>query len=351
MAKKTNKDDDGNKKTPLTIENGVAQDTLTASRPVFLWFAVVTLLIFGTGLYWLVEQQKIAVASMASRIEAGELQFDEELGQLNQMVATESVSTAKLLENLSSTNAALSKKITEIVKIQGMTDNDVKRVWAMAEVEFLLQTANQRVLLVRDTEGAKIILGLADEKLKELADPKLYYLRSLLSDDQLALASVTKVDIDGFAVRLQSILNQVDSLQVLMAPVTSREEVESQESSKPENWGEAMAAAWNSVRSLVTIRHQEDGAAAVLAPKERYFLYQNLHLKLETARTALLGGQEETYHDSLTSAEHWLGQYFIGEGRDAVMSSVRELNTVKITVVIPDISASLAWLQKNGEQR
>ena len=351
MANKTNKHSGDNKKTPLTVDNAVVEDTSAASKPISLWFAVVILLILGAGLYWFIEQQKIAMASLASRIEASEQQFDGELGQLNQVVTAESVNTAELLENLNSTNVALSKKVTEIIKIQGMTNNDVKHVWAIAEVEFLLQTANQRVLLARDIEGAKVILALADEKLKELADPKLYHLRSLLSDEQLALASVTKVDIDGLAVRLQSILNQVDRLQVLMGPVISSEEIPSQASSKPENWEEAMATAWNSVRSLVTIRHQEDGAGPLLAPKERYFLYQNLHLKLETARTALLAGREETYHDSLTSAEHWLGQYFIGKDRDAVLNSVRALNTVKITVVMPDISASLAWLQKYGEQR
>ena len=74
-------------------------------------------------------------------------------------------------------------------------------------------------------------------------------------------------------------------------------------------------------------------------------------MKLEIARTALLGGREEIYHDSLTSAEHWLEQYFIGKESDAVLASVRSLNAIKITVVMPDISASLAWLKKNGEQK
>jgi len=346
-----NKNSGDKENIPLTVENDVAQDASGVSSSIFLWFSIVTLLLLGAGLYWLIEQQKVAIAVMASRIEAREQQFDGELGQLNQVVVTGSVSTAQLLENLSSTDVALSKKVTEIIKIQGMTDEDVKRVWAMAEVEFLLQTANQRVLLAGDTEGAIIILALADQRLREIADPKLYYLRSLLSDEQLALASVPKVDIDGLAVQLQSVLSQVDSLEVLVAPLTSTKEVDSQASSKAENWEEAMLAAWESVRSLVTIRHQDNSAAPRLAPKEQYFLYQNLHLKLEIARTALLGGREEIYHDSLTSAEHWLEQYFIGKRRDAVLASVRSLNAIKITVAMPDISASLAWLKKNGEQK
>ena len=40
MANKTNKHSGDNKKTPLTAENAVVQDTSAASKPIFLWFAV-----------------------------------------------------------------------------------------------------------------------------------------------------------------------------------------------------------------------------------------------------------------------------------------------------------------------
>jgi uroporphyrin-3 C-methyltransferase len=351
MANNANKQSEDKKKAPLTVENAVVSDAAKPSKPILLWVAILILLVLGAGLYWLIEQQKIAIASMADRVDASEQQFDGQLSQLNQTMTTGSASTTQLLENLNSTDVGLAEKITEIVKIQDMTNDDVKRVWAMAEVEFLLQTASQRVLLAADSEGARMALALADEKLKALADPRLYRLRALLSDEQLALASVAKVDIDGLAVRLQSVINQLDNLQVLMAPAISMAEAESEATSvTPADWKAALTAAWDSVRTLVTIRHQEDGAAAVLVPEERFFLYQNLHLKLETARTALLAGREVIYHDSLASAEQWLVQYFTGEERDAVLASVKALNAEKITVTMPDISGSLVWLQEKGDQ-
>ena len=348
-----NKNSGDKENIPLTVENDVAQDASGVSSSIFLWFSVVTLLLLGAGLYWLIEQQKVAIANMAERVDASEQQFDGQLSQLNQTMTTGSASTTQLLENLNSTDVGLAEKITKIVEIQDMTNDDVKRVWAMAEVEFLLQTASQRVLLAADSEGARMALALADEKLKALADPRLYRLRALLSDEQLALASVAKVDVDGLAVRLQSIINQVDNLQVLMAASIAMTEAEAEAeaaSVMPADWKAALAAAWDSVRSLVTIRHQEDGAAAVLVPEERFFLYQNLHLKLETARTALLAGREVIYHDSLASAEQWLVQYFTGEERDVVLASVKAVNAEKITVTMPDISGSLAWLQEKGDQ-
>jgi len=338
------------KKAPVTVENAAVQES-KPSKPILLWVAILILLVLGAGLYWLIEQQKIAIATMADEVKASQQAIEGHLSQLDSTVSSGSTNTAKLLENLNSTDVGLAEKIAEIAKIQDMTNDDVKRVWAMAEVEFLLQTASQRVLLAADNEGAKTALVLADEKLKDLADPRLYRLRALLADEQLALSSVAKVDIDGLALRLKSVLDNMDKLQVLMAPdVADRGSEDVVAADAPTDWKGVLSAAWDEVSSLVVIRHQQDGSAAILVPQERYFLYQNLRLKLETARLALLERREAVYHDSLTSAEKWLKQYFIGEERDAALATLTALNSETITVTMPDISASLVWLKEKGNQ-
>lgn len=352
MAKNANQQTNAKQKAPVTIENAVASKTKeSSSKPILLWGAVVVLLIISAGLYWLIEQQKVQIASMSERIGATSQQFNGQLQGLEQSVLASAASTEQLLENLNSTDIGLTEKIEEIIKVQDMTSDDVKRVWTLSEVEFLLQTANQSVQLAADSEGARQALLLADEKLKELADPRLYRLRAILSDEQLALAAVPKIDIDGMAVRLQSAIERVDNLQVLLAPEHAKQESDTSEPSVlPQDWSSALSSVWQQIRSLVVIRHQQDGAAAVLVPEERYFLYQNMHLKLEAARVALLDGRETLFKDSLTAAEKWLEQYFTGAERDALLASVQSLKAEKITVEMPDISGSLVWLQQNGDQ-
>lgn len=338
------------KKEPITAENAVVNKPKQGSKSFLLWLAVLILLGVSAALYWLIEQQKAEVANLAEEMTSSTVQLDSKLADVKQTLSHDTTSIQQRLENLNSTDVGLAEKIAEIAKIQDMTNEDVKRVWTMAEVEYLLQTANQRAQLAEDADGARQALILADEKLKQLADPRLYRLRAMLSDEQLALAAVSKIDIDGLAVRLQSAIDHVDKLQVLLAP-----EVKAEDGASPEtaamtaDWKSALLSAWEQVRSLVVIRHQEEGAAAVLVPEERYFLYQNLRLKLETARAALLQKRQTVFHDSLTSAEKWLQQYFIGEERDALLASVQALNSEQIVVELPDISGSLAWLQQNGD--
>lgn len=339
------------KTSPVTVENAAVVNE-KPFKPIFLWIALLILLLLGAGLYWLIEQQKLAITSIAEEVENTQQTIEGRIDQLDSTISLGASTTTQLLENLNSTDVGLAGKIAEVAKVQNMTNDDVKHVWAMAEVAFLLQTASQRVLLAKDSEGARTALGLADEKLKGLADPRLYRLRAILADEQLALSSVAKIDIDGMALRLQSVLEKVDDIRVLMAPDVAARVAQDEISlpAAPTDWKGALMAAWDEVRSLVVIRHQQNGSAAILVPEERYFLYQNLHLKLETARLALIEGREAVYHDSLTSAEKWLMHYFTGEERDAVLATLKVLNSETITVAMPDISGSLVWLKEKGDQ-
>ena len=326
-------------------------NTVKPVKTTLLWLAIVILLVLMAGTFWFIQQQQIKTATLVDRIDATE-QLKAEVAQLKQTITADASETLQQLEILADIDVDLAEKVRELAEMQQLTDGDVKRVWALAEVEFFLQAANQRALLAGDIENARTALVLADQQLKALADPRFYTLRALIADEQLALASVAKVDIEGMAVQLQSALEQVDSLHILMGPELTADEMTDSESTSPlpENWQAAMSDAWQEVRSLVVIRHQQDGAAAVLVPEQRYFLYQNLRLKLETARLALLSDRESVFHASLASAEQWLQQYFVGDERDAMLETVASLQTEQISVAIPDISASLIWLQQKGEQ-
>lgn len=333
--------------TQVEVEN----DTVKPVKTTLLWLAIVVLLMLMVGSFWFVQQQQIKTTTLMDRIDVSE-QLKGEVAQLKQTLTTDASATHQQLEALSIVDVDLAEKVKDLVAMQELTGEDAKNIWALSQVEFFLQAANQRALLAGDVENARTALILADQQLKELADPRLYRLRSLIADEQLALASVAKIDVEGMAAQLQSALEQVDSLHILMGPeLTSDQAISSgSDSSLPENWQAALTEAWQEVRSLVVIRHQQDGAAAVLVPEQRYFLYQNLRLKLESARLALLSGREATFHASLASAEQWLQQYFVGDERDALLEIVESLQNEQISVVIPDISASLIWLQQKGER-
>lgn len=316
-----------------------------------LWLAIIVLLALLAGLAWFIYQQEVKHQTLISTLtsQTAANKNDALVNAIAQLKQTSS----KQIETLTEANAALAGKMTEIAAMQQLTDNDIQQKWILSEVKFLLKAANQRILLAGDVENAQSVLTLADQQLQLLADPRLYQLRTLIADEQLALASVARVDIDGLAAQLQSAIDSVDSLTVLIGREVNADLSDNVEASNQnsENWQAALSDAWQSVRSMVVIRHQQDGASAVLVPEQRYFLYQNLQLKLQTARLALLSGRESVFQASLASAQQWLQQYFIGEERDALLQLVIQMQAETIAVTLPDISASLVWLQQKGQQQ
>ena len=313
-----------------------------------IWGLLFILVGASLSLFWLFNQQKLAHDELQQQLLSLESTLLDE-SKVTLMLSELEVSTEQQMTSLSVAQDKLNNDLTLLMNSQdnqAVSNADVQYYWALAEVEYLLNIANQQALFSADVTGAHRALTMADERVEGLDDYRLHPLRSLIAKEQLALKAVANVDIEGMALQLQSALKQVDSLQVLMGPsLTEQAAVKGGTEQEVADWQVALEQAWQEVKSLVVIRHQQDGTAAVLVPEQRYFLYQNLRLKLETARFALLSGKSSVFQTSLHSAEQWLETYFVGEERDAMLASIQGLQTVSTEVAIPDISGSLLWLK------
>ncbi len=84
--------------------------------------------------------------------------------------------------------------------------------WMLAEVQYLLQVANQRLQLQRDVVTAVAALDGADRRLQELADPGLNPVREQLAREAAALNAVAQPDIPGIALALDSLVARLAEL-------------------------------------------------------------------------------------------------------------------------------------------
>lgn len=325
--------------------NNKTEKASQSSISAIVWFLLVVLMLISLGFGWLLFQQYKLNQDVEQRLVSVNVSAEQEQLQASRIAELES-ELANKAQAFEQGQSMLQQQLDILSDNQTLTSGDVEQLWVMSEIKYLLNLANHRVLLAQDLSGAQTALAMADDLLKNLHDHRLHPLRDLIAQEQLALASVVLPDTQGLALKLDSALNQVNSLQVLMAaPVEAETEVE-RSVLNANDWRDIASSAWQQVKSLVVIRHQQDGSAAVLVPEQRYFLYQNLMLKLETARFALLRGDNDTYQASLASAIEWLDSYFVGDKRDAMRALITELAEENILVEVPDISASATWLKR-----
>lgn len=224
--------------------------------------------------------------------------------------------------------------------------------WRLAEIEYLLMIANHRLSLADDVDTAITIFDIADNRLADLANPRLLGVRQAVADELLALRSLEQTDITGIVLSLSSILNEVERLPLIeQQRVAVGEKVETR--TMPDTWRELPRVIWNNIKSLVTVRYHEKPIEPLLPPKETWYLRQSLRLKLEQARLAALREETVLFRQYLTEADRWIEEFYQIDATTvvAMRATMAKMMKMELRQTLPDVTESLQRLRKViGEQ-
>jgi uroporphyrin-3 C-methyltransferase len=253
---------------------------------------------------------------------------------------------AALSAALQESNAIIEGHSRRLLSLTATTTDD----WRLAEVEYLLRLANQRILTSKDGESALNLLRASDQILLELNDPRLFSVRESIAQDRAALAIVGQQDLDGVFLQLSALARVIDQLPLLVVPefTTERENVVAATAiSETEGWQQKLQAiglsTWRELKSLLVIQSRDVDIKPLLPPEQQYYLRNNLRLLISQAQLALLDGRQTAYADSLSNASQWLDDYFpVDEAViQAVIAELEQLQSLQVEVELPDVSNSL----------
>jgi uroporphyrin-III C-methyltransferase len=258
---------------------------------------------------------------------------------------------AQSRENLSDVSARLGQLEVRIFETQNQRlaleslYRDLSRSrdeWTLAEVEQVLLIANQQLQLAGNVKAALIALETADARLARMDRPQLTALRRVINQDMERLKAAPYVDVVGMALRLDNVLNQVDTLALAMEQRPARPHPEPA-STGAGFWQQIWREAKQDLRDLIRIQNVEKPEAPLLSPDQAFFLRENLKLRLLGARLALLAHDEANFKVDLKTASGWLTRYYDGSDKTvaAAQSTLKQLIQADIGIQMPDISASL----------
>ena len=194
--------------------------------------------------------------------------------------------------------------------------------------------------------GPIAIFSTADERIKAMGDPGLIPIRKAISDELSALSSVNEPDIEGVALRLGSLASAVDNL-----PLIDKERIATairqSEETQSLTWKDIPKAVWNDIKSMVQVRRHEQPVEPLLPPAESWFLYQNLRLKLEQARLAVLRRDTALFKQYLADSSAWVKMFFDQEAGEVISAAelIDSLESIELKPAYPDVSNSLRVLR------
>jgi len=347
-----------------TPEPAAAAPRQGATWPGKLALALSVIALGGGGyLFWegwqLKQSSSQQQASISQQVETalanGRANAAETVAKVSQQLGQLQARSEADKANIDELQNRLTRSIQQVTATAEVSRKD----WLLAEVEYLLRLANQRVLMEQTATGALNLLKSADQILRETDDVSLYDVRKALAEDIAALEAVPRLDTEGVFLQLSALNRQVSDLRV--TPVTDKRKLPSLlEGITPESveqsWGEGMRANWNKAvnkfEQLIVIQHHDEPIKPLMSPEQTFFLQQNLHLMLEQAQMALLQRKQQAFDGSLEKAATWIATHF--NPKDAttqgMLRGLEELQGVNVAPELPDISGSLTILKDYLQQ-
>lgn len=223
-------------------------------------------------------------------------------------------------------------------------DGDKSPDWGLAECEYLILAATQRLALEHDVMTAQAALLAADQRLRSLDHPTVTAVREKLALDLQALAAVPVPDIEGLSLKFAAQIRKLEHLHTKpIAEVDTSFSHSRQAPVSSHTWRGALRAMWDDILSLVEIEDEQLPDGVLFDPKLRAVLEQNLKLELSSARLSLLQRDTTNYRVAIEIVQQALERYF--DPQDAAVKSLSEMlkdaRSVELAPALPDISGSL----------
>ncbi len=211
----------------------------------------------------------------------------------------------------------------------------------IAEVDFLLRLASERLKLFSDPVSADEALEIADSHLAALDNPMYLGVRQEIAVARRELAAVKIPDYLDLTGRLEAVQQEIAAL-----PFRSGEQ-EQVAASQAEDLG-----WWDKVKSvfssLVTVRRSTQEENRRISLQDKDYIRQGVWLQLEVARLALMRRDQAVFRASLGQARETLSTWFDSSDShySAAIQGIDGLSAAQVRVVVPDITGPWSSLRQ-----
>ncbi|MDD5577799.1 MAG: uroporphyrinogen-III C-methyltransferase [Methylobacter sp.] len=366
-------------------EADVGESKITQRSRSGFWFGVIILLIIvgiaGAGFY-LFQQLRSQQQDLGGEVNKGDMQVIElskqisgyqsqlvaiqsQLATIEKDIAGKNTHFTKTLadfsqlhnEKLDTTRKELNSAIQQVQRQLGKTRGD----WLIADAEYLLSVANERLHLIGDVNTTREALEAADQRLKESGDAGVFKVREQIANEIAALRTTDMPDIVGIYSAIKTLQDHVEKLDLLLpysGKALTPSSAEATSPSSPTDTDNAkkthdmLDSALDELHGIVTIRRSDQPIKEILTPEEAQFIREQLRVKLEMVKITLVQQNEPLFQASVDDTKKWAEQHF-NQNKDAgnFIAELDRVRTIKIRSQFPDISGSLKMLRDISKLR
>lgn len=340
-------------------------DTGTRRTSPLAWAALILTIVTLSALLWFWQQSRSNTAGIRGRLNTVESTVlkvqDLTQATRNTAIAAENVADA-LEKRLDAMNHhfdartdALQTQITDLNDSMNSMGNLLRQrksaAFIVADAKNLVTQAQHHLQFGGDPSAVISALETASQHLQETGDPSLFETRKTIDGISSALKKRAHIDITNLALTLGNLEQGIDQLPISGA---NQKNSSADTPEKVQGFRGLIQKIWDDIKSLVSIRHQDDAKdMALLPPERRFFLQQNLRLQLAAARLALLQRNDKVFHDAINTTQVWINTYYDPKTAEikVFLATLSQLNAIDLKLPETDFKHALdllsAWQQQN----
>jgi len=308
---------------------------------VVILFLVLLAALAGASWYgWqLIQADKASLARVAKQQTGVRDDLGNRLDALQQKLSSLSSSVSQQNQSLSDKVSSTDEQVSALTKQLAQITDRLSRgdlAWHVAEVGFLLTRAQERLTIAHDPKGARMALGLADQRLAALARPELMPVRSAISEVRAKIAKANGFDRIGMALHLRRAADSVSDWPLKgmetkasagkpAAQATAGGAQEGTTSAEKQPWYQR---AWDSTRNwfgrqFTITRSNEPAKVSARVATDR-----ETRLWLTAVREALLARDVHGVGAAVDQARQWIrGHYAVKS--EAVADTLKALQQTR----------------------
>jgi uroporphyrin-3 C-methyltransferase len=284
----------------------------------------------------------LSESTVGAELEALQRQIETDrskMAEVDQALA-EQRALARSLQ--AATDAMQGRLIAAEAAVTGMSarELDAGGELDLAEVDYLLRLANERLKLFSDPGAADRALEVADMHLAAIDNPMYLGVRQEIATARRELAAVEMPDYLEIANSLDSVQQSIPALPFKGdgADASAVSEVEG------EGWWLKVKRAFS---NLVTVRRSTDRENERISLQDKDFIRQRVWLQLEIAHLSLMRRDQAAFTSSLERARESLATWFdMADSRSLPPGrELERLLELEIQVDVPDITAPWSTLR------
>lgn len=339
------------------------QSSGRGSNALIILLLIIILGVIAAGAY--VGQQLWRQQTLgAQTIESLSARLREQSLILSNIQQSEKSLGATLNETKNHVNSALTSQqhsidsfAAQLNAIKGSTRKD----WLLAEAEYLLRIANQRLVIEKDTATSEALFKAADQVLAEIDDAALMPVRIQIAEELLLLRSQARGQVENILMRLNAVSNRLATLKLDPRQMSEQQRVKTTSTNVKEAgqdkelgwWQQLLSKLKSAFSKAVSIQRLEEPNSLPPSPEYSAYLKQNLALRIEQAKLLLMRHRFDEFSQELGGTIEWARSTFPSYHPSVatLLNELAEINAQRPQAQELDVSGSRELLRAKIEQK